>query len=156
MGNGVDFLSKSIASGWGLEMVLISCQQSRIKNGGLRQVLSTRGERWCSRQCRKMVSSTAGNTKPSKVSVPLFEQGRFVFALVRAPEQGDGGARPRPPDPKNQKSQLPTRIHQNRGTMPQGKPEFRGNRFGSRGIEIAEAFAPMNFPGRVRQAALIG
>ena len=86
----------------------------------------------------------------------LFEQGRFVFALVRAPEQGDGGARARPPDPENQKSRLPTRIHQNRGTMPQGKPEFRRNRFGSRGIEIAEAFAPMNFPGRVRQAALIG
>ena len=68
---GVDFLSKSIASGWGLEVVLNSCQQSRIKNGGLRQVLSTRGGRWCSRQCRKMVSLTVGNTKPSKVSVPV-------------------------------------------------------------------------------------
>ena len=71
-------------------------------------------------------------------------------------DQSDGGARARPPDPENQKSRLLTRIHQNRGTMPQGKPEFRGNRFGSRGIEIAEAFTPMNFPGRVRQAALIG
>ena len=88
--------------------------------------------------------------------MPLFEQERVVVAPRRAPEQGDGGARARPPDPENQKSRLPTRIHQNRGTMPQGKPEFRGNRFGSRGIEVAEAFAPMNFPGRVRQAALIG
>ena len=154
-GNGVDFLSKPIASGWGWEMVLTSCQQSRIKNGGLRKVLSTRGGRWCSRQCRKMVSSTVGNAKTFQSKCPCSNRGDLYLPLF-VPLNKATAVRARPPDPENQKSRLPTRIHQNRGTMPQGKPEFRGNRFGSRGIEVAAAFAPMNCPGRVRQAALIG
>ena len=138
-GNGVDFLSTIPNKKWwteegfvdeGGEVVLKAMSQDGFLNRGQRQTFQSK--------------------------CPCSNRGRFVFALVRAPEQGDGGARPRPPNPENQKARLPIRIHQNRGTMPQGKPEFRGNRFGSRGIEVAEAFAPMNFPGRVRQAALIG
>ena len=139
LGNGVDFRSTiPNKRGWteegfvdeGGEVVLKAMSQDGFLNRGQHQTFQSK--------------------------CPWSNRGDLHLPLFVSLNKGDGGAGARPPDPENQKSRLPARIHQNRGTMPQGKPEFRGNRLGSRRIEVAEAFAPMNFPGRVRQAALIG
>ena len=137
-GNGVDFRSTiPNKRGWteegfvdeGGEVVLKAMSQDGFLNRGQRQTFQSK--------------------------CPCSNRGDLYLPLL-VPLNKATAVRARPPDPENPKSRLPFRIRQNRGTMPQGKPEFRGNRFGSRGIEVAEAFAPMNFPGRVRQAALIG